>query len=259
MIGGRRSARSVPPLTQNWIRDYDPTTGRHIQADPLGLVDGASVYGYAGQSPQVNADSTGLCWNIHSNACKAVNKARFNATLASMNAYTAANAGYAVGMAGADGCITAGELASAAIDVALNAGLGKLFGLASSGSKLIPGLSATVKKSGGHHPIPKFLGGDSSQQLYYFKGSKTVLGHTALPIEFHRGLHRGLSNRFGIRVGGRRGGKTDWRAAFNDPRNDIRQRDVLAETLRYARRFDRQYGTDSARAMYFNLRAGRYR
>jgi hypothetical protein len=33
------------------MRDYDPTTGRYLQADPLGLVDGASVYGYAGQNP----------------------------------------------------------------------------------------------------------------------------------------------------------------------------------------------------------------
>jgi hypothetical protein len=33
------------------MRDYDPTTGRYLQADPLGLVDGPSVYGYARQSP----------------------------------------------------------------------------------------------------------------------------------------------------------------------------------------------------------------
>jgi RHS repeat-associated protein len=38
-------------LHQNGMRDYDPTTGRYLQADPLGLVDGASVYGYARQSP----------------------------------------------------------------------------------------------------------------------------------------------------------------------------------------------------------------
>ena len=38
-------------MHQNWMRDYDPTTGRYIQADPLGLVDGASVYGYALQNP----------------------------------------------------------------------------------------------------------------------------------------------------------------------------------------------------------------
>ena len=35
-------------LHQNWMRDYDPTLGRYLQADPLGLVDGASVYGYVG-------------------------------------------------------------------------------------------------------------------------------------------------------------------------------------------------------------------
>ena len=34
-------------LHQNWMRDYDATLGRYIQPDPLGLVDGASVYGYA--------------------------------------------------------------------------------------------------------------------------------------------------------------------------------------------------------------------
>ena len=33
------------------MRDYDPTTGRYIEADPLGLVDGASVYGYVRQNP----------------------------------------------------------------------------------------------------------------------------------------------------------------------------------------------------------------
>ena len=46
-------------LHQNWMRDYDPTTGRYIQADPLGLVDGASVYGYALQNPGRYTDPTG--------------------------------------------------------------------------------------------------------------------------------------------------------------------------------------------------------
>ena len=33
------------------MRDYDATTGRYLEPDPLGLVDGASVYGYARQDP----------------------------------------------------------------------------------------------------------------------------------------------------------------------------------------------------------------
>jgi RHS repeat-associated protein len=46
-------------LHQNWMRDYDPATGRYLQADPLGLVDSASVYGYARQSPMMMIDPTG--------------------------------------------------------------------------------------------------------------------------------------------------------------------------------------------------------
>ena len=41
------------------MRDYDPTLGRYIQADPLGLVDGASVYGYALQNPVRWSDPRG--------------------------------------------------------------------------------------------------------------------------------------------------------------------------------------------------------
>ncbi len=52
--------QSESGLHQNWMRDYDPTTGRYVQADPLGLVDGASVYGYARQSPLRYVDPRGL-------------------------------------------------------------------------------------------------------------------------------------------------------------------------------------------------------
>jgi len=41
------------------MRDYDPTTGRYMQADPLGLVDGASIYGYARQNPGRYVDPRG--------------------------------------------------------------------------------------------------------------------------------------------------------------------------------------------------------
>ena len=43
--------QSESGLHQNWMRDYDPTTGRYLEADPLGLVDGASVYGYVKGNP----------------------------------------------------------------------------------------------------------------------------------------------------------------------------------------------------------------
>ncbi|WP_421700994.1 RHS repeat-associated core domain-containing protein [Aliiroseovarius sp.] len=53
--------QSESGLHQNWMRDYDPTTGRYLQADPLGLVAGASVYGYALQNPMYWTDPTGQC------------------------------------------------------------------------------------------------------------------------------------------------------------------------------------------------------
>ena len=46
-------------LYQDWMRDYDPTTGRYIQPDPLGLDGGVALYGYALQSPMVWTDPTG--------------------------------------------------------------------------------------------------------------------------------------------------------------------------------------------------------
>ena len=72
-FGGVRVSTGTPPtarfpgqwfqsetgLHQNWMRDYDPTTGRYMQADPLGLVDGASVYAYARQSPGRYVDPRG--------------------------------------------------------------------------------------------------------------------------------------------------------------------------------------------------------
>ena len=72
-FGGVRVTTGTPPtarfpgqwfqsesgLHQNWMRDYDPTTGRYMRADPLGLVDGGSVYGYARQNPGRYVDPTG--------------------------------------------------------------------------------------------------------------------------------------------------------------------------------------------------------
>ena len=47
-------------LHYNWHRHYDPTLGRYTQPDPLGFVDGPSVYAYAGSSPMLFIDRDGL-------------------------------------------------------------------------------------------------------------------------------------------------------------------------------------------------------
>jgi RHS repeat-associated protein len=47
-------------LHYNWHRHYDPVTGRYTQPDPLGFVDGPSIYAYAGSSPFMYTDRKGL-------------------------------------------------------------------------------------------------------------------------------------------------------------------------------------------------------
>lgn len=52
-------SRTLTDLYYNRYRDYDPTTGRYIQADPIGLAGGASPYSYAMGNPVRYTDPTG--------------------------------------------------------------------------------------------------------------------------------------------------------------------------------------------------------
>lgn len=47
----------------NYFRDYDPTTGRYIQSDPIGLAGGFNTYVYAASNPIGNIDILGL-WSF---------------------------------------------------------------------------------------------------------------------------------------------------------------------------------------------------
>jgi RHS repeat-associated protein len=53
-------SRTLYDLYYNRYRDYDPTTGRYIQADPIGLAGGQSPYSYAMGNPLRYSDPSGL-------------------------------------------------------------------------------------------------------------------------------------------------------------------------------------------------------
>ena len=48
-------------FNQNWNRDYDPSIGRYLQPDPLGLDGGdVNIFSYVGQNPVMATDPDGL-------------------------------------------------------------------------------------------------------------------------------------------------------------------------------------------------------
>jgi RHS repeat-associated protein len=47
-------------LHYNYARDYDPTAGRYIEADPIGLEGGLNVYSYVNGNPLNRIDPKGL-------------------------------------------------------------------------------------------------------------------------------------------------------------------------------------------------------
>ena len=85
-------------LAYNWHRHYDTTTGRYTQPDPLGFVDGPSIYAYAGNSPFMYVDREGRWINFAIGAAIGIGiEFLTNGKCATLGDYALATAGGAIG------------------------------------------------------------------------------------------------------------------------------------------------------------------
>ena len=104
---------SETELHYNYFRDYDPSIGRYIQSDLIGLRGGINTYAYVGGNPLMHSDALGL---ITSGEAGAIGSAIGGAIGGGINgALTGAAAGAPGGVPGVVGGAIGGGIVGGAV------------------------------------------------------------------------------------------------------------------------------------------------
>ena len=154
-------------------------------------------------------------------------------------------AGYAAISASTGGNVGA-SVARGVIGVAGGAVVGKALLV---GGRSVGLVGAKLATRGGHHPIPKFLGGHERQFL-------APLSKTA-HAELHAVLRQGLKDAgFTLPIGGRTGSTRMWMEEF--VRNPGSQQRAFEAVRRASEHVDRRYGTNATDYFWLNIQHQHY-
>ncbi|EGX6615200.1 hypothetical protein JE592_001246, partial [Salmonella enterica] len=132
--------------------------------------------------------------------------------------------------------------------IGLNGGI-NLYAYAPNPLTWIDPLGWFCGSSQGHHPIPKFLGGNKKQNL--------IKLDKAPHVDFHNTLNNSLKKLFGMRGGGKGGGRIDWEDMMS--RTPGAQQKALDAVLDAAKKTDATHGTSIFDAVIDNMTKGNYK
>jgi RHS repeat-associated protein len=246
------------------FRAYDPSIQRWTSRDPIGEAGGVDLYGFVGNSPLNRIDPFGLAygdwWDPRSYFGNPPGVTVMpNGDLympPPVNPSTSTTFG---GMHGIDtdwmGAKRPGDfIADQAMEVAKDSALamsmfiplgGGEGAVAKEGEGLLGKLLSKCKQS--HHPIPRFMGGETAQALSDLA--------PAVHQEFHDLLRQGLSG-VGLPLDAANASAQDWARYFGA--NPGSQAQAINALLDASRAIDAKYGTQITQGVWNNLMQENY-